>query len=464
MSSVAQRAPFAPAGWSALEAELSGALSRARPAAALAFVSLPAPLAPPERLLAGTTEDALAWAAPGRFELAALGEAASLSGEGADRFQAVERGATELFARIDATGVGGAEALPVRVFGGFSFTGEAPRSEIWAPFGGGRFVLPSLGYVRKDERASLFVCARASELDTATARERVLERAFNALATLETPRELSAPTPAASDAIRERPVEEWNALVEAIRAEIERGSLEKVVLARRLSVALAEACDPALVLSRLREQAPACTRFLLRRAGSSFLGATPERLAKKQGLTLETEAVAGSMSADREGAQRLLESAKDSAEHAFVVREIVRALTPIASSLEHAERPELHRLRHVVHLRTKVTATLREPRHLLDLVSRLHPTPAVGGVPVAPALAWIARHEPDERGWYSGPFGWFDGSGDGEMAVALRSGVLAGTAAHLYAGSGIVAHSNPVAEFTETRWKLAALLAALGVA
>jgi menaquinone-specific isochorismate synthase len=464
MSSAAQRAPFDAPERNALEAELSAALSRSRDAASITLVSLPAPVAPSEMLLAGTNDDAVAWAAPGRFELAALGEVASLSGEGPGRFEAVERGATELLARVETASVGGAELLPARLFGGFSFTGEAPRSEIWAPFGGGRFVLPSLGYVRENERATLFLCLRAAELDTAAARDRVMERAFAALATLEAQRELGAPKPTSAAAVRERPAEEWNALVEAIRRQIEHGSLEKVVLARRLSVELSEPCDPALVLARLRDQAQACTRFLLRRAGSSFLGATPERLAQKQGLTLETEAVAGTMSADREGAQRLLESAKDSAEHAFVVREIVRALTPISSALEHADRPDLHQLRHVVHLRTKVTAKLREPRHLLDLVSRLHPTPAVGGVPVQPALAWIARHEPDERGWYAGPFGWFDGRGDGEMAVALRSGVLAGTTAHLYAGSGIVARSNPSAEFTETRWKLAALLSALGVA
>lgn len=464
MSSAAQRAPSEAPAWNVLEAELSEALARARDGSAVAFVNLPAPVAPSEHLLAGTSEDALAWAAPGRFELAALGEVASLSGEGPNRFQAVERGAAELFARIEATSVGGAEPLPARLFGGFSFTGEAPKSEIWAPFGGGRFVLPSLGYLRENERASLFVCARASDLQSAAARDGVMERAFDALARLAAQRELGAPKPTSAAAVRERPAAEWNALVEAIRSEIERGSLEKVVLARRLAVELSEPCDPALVLARLRDQAQACTRFLLRREGSSFLGATPERLARKQDSTLETEAVAGTMSADREGVQRLLESAKDSAEHAFVVREIVRALTPISSALEHAERPDLHRLRHVVHLRTKVTATLREPRHLLDLVSRLHPTPAVGGVPVQPALAWIASHEPDERGWYAGPFGWFDGRGDGEMAVALRSGVLAGTTAHLYAGSGIVAHSNPSAEFTETRWKLAALLSALGVA
>lgn len=448
----------------ALEAELSETLVRARTAGGIALISLPAPLVKAERLLVGTKGDALAWAAPGRFELAAVGETAALSGEGPGRFQEVVRGAGELFARLSEYRVFGADAVPARLFGGFSFTGEAPKSDLWAPFGAARFVLPSLGYFREGERASLFLSVRATELSTAAERDRVIVRALDSLDSLETETLPKVPRPTSADAIRERPAEEWNALVEAIRREIERGELEKVVLSRRLSVELADAPDPAHVLGRLREEAPGCTRFLLRHEGASFIGATPERLARKQGQVLKTEAVAGSMSAlDREGGQRLLQSAKDSAEHAFVVREIVRALTPLSSALEHAERPELHQLRHVLHLRTKVTATLREPRHLLELVERLHPTPAVGGVPTDRALAWIVDHEPDERGWYAAPFGWFDGRGDGEMAVALRSGVLAGNMAHLYAGSGIVDRSKPSAEFTETRWKLAALLSALGV-
>lgn len=462
MSSAAQRAQSEAPERSALEAELARALSRARDSGGICLISAPAPLAKSERLLLGTSEDALAWAAPGRFELAALGEVAAVSGEGSGRFHTVQRGAAELLPQVSTTAVAGAEPLPARLFGGFSFTGEAPQSEIWAPFGAARFVLPSLGYVRDGERATLFVSARAAELDSAAARERVLERVLSALALLESTSEPEAPRPTSADAIRERPPEEWYALVEAIRDEIARGALEKVVLARRLSVDLVEPADPAVVLGRLRDEARG-TRFLLRRAQSSFVGATPERLARKQGLVVETEAVAGSMSADREGAQRLLESAKDYAEHACVVREILRALAPISSSVEHPERPELHQLRHVVHLRSRVTATLREPRHLIELVARLHPTPAVGGVPVDRALAWIASHEPDERGWYAGPFGWFDARGDGEMVVALRSGVLAARAAHLYAGSGIVERSKPGAEFTETRWKLAALLSALGV-
>ena len=145
------------------------------------------------------------------------------------------------------------------------------------------------------------------------------------------------------------------------------------------------------------------------------------------------------------------------------MREIVRALSPLASNVEHGERPELYELRHVLHLRSRIRATLRGSPHLLHVVEQLHPTPAVGGVPTARALEWISSHEPDERGWYAGPIGWFDAAGDGEFAVALRSGVLEGKRAHLYVGAGIVDRSSPAAEFTETRWKLAALLGALGV-
>ncbi len=100
---------------------------------------------------------------------------------------------------------------------------------------------------------------------------------------------------------------------------------------------------------------------------------------------------------------------------------------------------------------------------MLELVGTLHPPPAVAGVPTRAAIEFIARHEPDPRGWYSGPFGWFDQRGDGRFVVALRCGVVAGRHAELYAGAGVVSDSNAPSEFAETRWKLAALLGALGV-
>jgi isochorismate synthase len=448
----------------ALARSLGLALEDVARAGGTTLVSLPAPLAPAETLLAGHAGDAVAWAAPGDFELAALGSAEVVEGHGETRFRSVTAAAREVFARTRSVGALGVPAVTPRLFGGFSFRPQAPRSEIWKPFGEGRFVLPELAYQVEAGSARLLLAVTARRADRRSSKDELVETVRKSLAALESPLAVDRAEARVPITTRERPAEEWAALVEAIRGEIAGGALEKVVLARRVAVELAEEPDPALVLARLRLEAPQCTRFLLRRGNVAFVGATPERLAQKRGSTLETEAVAGSMSArDREGAERLLASGKDLAEHAFVLKEILRALEPVARDIQHAERPELYELRHVLHLRSRVRATLSGSPHLLELVERLHPTPAVGGVPTARALEWIGAHEPDERGFYAGPIGWFDAAGDGEMAVALRSGVLEGKTAHLYVGSGIVERSAPAAELTETRWKLAALLGALGV-
>jgi isochorismate synthase len=448
----------------ALARALTLALEDVARAGGATLLSLPAPLAPAETLLAGRPGDAVAWAAPGDFELAALGTAEVVEGRGEARFRSVSAAARELFARTRSLGALGATAATPRLFGGFSFQPNPPRSEIWKPFGEARFVLPEVSYLVEGGQARLVVAVTTRKVDRRSGRDELVELVQSALSTLERPLASERATLRAPVTLREGSAEEWSALVEAICREIADASLQKVVLARRVEVELAEEPDPALVLARLRSQAPQCTRFLLRRGAVAFLGATPERLAEKRGATLETEAVAGSMSArERGGAERLLSSSKDLAEHAFVLKEILRTLAPLSRDIQHAEHPELYELRHVLHLRSRVRATLAGSPHLLEIVEQLHPTPAVGGVPTARALQWIGAHEPDERGFYAGPIGWFDAAGDGEMAVALRSGVLEGKTAHLYVGSGIVERSAPAAELAETRWKLAALLGALGV-
>jgi menaquinone-specific isochorismate synthase len=116
-----------------------------------------------------------------------------------------------------------------------------------------------------------------------------------------------------------------------------------------------------------------------------------------------------------------------------------------------------------MHLRTPIAARLAKRAHVLDLVAALHPTPSVGGVPTDRAIEWITRNEPDPRGWYAGPVGWFDAEGDGEFAVALRCGLLRGNRAWIYAGAGIVRDSDPAMEYAETNIKQTALLRALGI-
>jgi salicylate biosynthesis isochorismate synthase len=98
---------------------------------------------------------------------------------------------------------------------------------------------------------------------------------------------------------------------------------------------------------------------------------------------------------------------------------------------------------------------------LLELAERLHPTPAVGGAPCDAALEWLYEHEGIERGWFASPVGYLQSNGDGEFDVALRSALVRGRCATAWAGAGIVARSEPRAEFTETELKLRTVLGPL---
>jgi menaquinone-specific isochorismate synthase len=98
---------------------------------------------------------------------------------------------------------------------------------------------------------------------------------------------------------------------------------------------------------------------------------------------------------------------------------------------------------------------------LLDVLARLHPTPAVGGTPRAAALDAIAAGEPFDRGLYAGAIGWVDARGGGEFLVALRSALIEGARARIYAGAGIVAGSQPERELAETELKFRAMQEAL---
>src|SRR5690606_10290791 len=164
-----------------------------------------------------------------------------------------------------------------------------------------------------------------------------------------------------------------------------------------------------------------------------------------------------------QAAERLLASAKDRAEHDCVVTTIQNVLRPLCAELHVPAEPSVRRLRHVLHLQTPIRGVLAEDVHLLELADRLHPTPAVGGVPTEQALDWIVRSEPAERGWYASPIGWVDAAGDGELLVALRSALIRGDRVHLYAGAGIVAASEASSEYAETEVKLAGMRTALGV-
>ena len=278
--------------------------------------------------------------------------------------------------------------------------------------------------------------------------------------------ERQTPGPVRAEATPGR--EAWEAMVRAALEAIAAGELEKVVLARRLHLVAGAAFDPGTALRRLKARYPECFVFAVARDRAVFLGATPERLVRLRGGRLETAAVAGSTGrgdtpqADRALARALLESPKEREEHALVVRMLRETLAPVCRRLEVPDEPRVLTLANVQHLYTPIAGQV-DGVTIPQLVGRLHPTPALGGWPREAALAFIRRWEGGSRGWYAGPLGWFDHRGEGEMAVAIRSGLVRGTEAWLFAGCGVVAGSDPEREWQETRLKLQPLAAALGV-
>jgi menaquinone-specific isochorismate synthase len=257
------------------------------------------------------------------------------------------------------------------------------------------------------------------------------------------------------------------AVADALR-RIEAGQFEKIVLARAQDVRADQPLHPLEMLNGLRERFPDCYAFSFAQGGgTSFIGASPERLVRVSKGVLETEALAGSArrgataSEDAALASALLHSEKDGREQQQVLDDIVARLTPLGLKLEFPTRPQLRRLANVQHLHTPVSARLPEGVRLLDAVAALHPTPAVGGSPRDAAVARIRELEGFPRGLYAGALGWLNARGGGEFFVGIRSALVEGATARVYAGAGIVAGSTPEKEFAETELKFKAMLDAL---
>ncbi|EIC22928.1 isochorismate synthase [Thiorhodovibrio frisius] len=260
---------------------------------------------------------------------------------------------------------------------------------------------------------------------------------------------------------------EWTRLVELALARIQAGDLQKVVLSRRLKVSGSRSFDIARLLDVLAAVFPSCQIINLRHHGSSFVAATPERLLHLRNGRLAVDAIAGTTEhcdcEDRNLAlgQELLRSEKNLREHGFVVDAVARALTPFCRSIHVPTQPELMRLRNAQHLWSPITAEIDPGTDFFDLADRLHPTPATNGQPRLAAHHWLREHEPFSRGWYTGAAGFIEPGTGGELWVLLRCARIRGKAAELHAGAGIVAGSDPQAEWEETEAKLAAMLTAL---
>jgi isochorismate synthase len=401
-----------------------------------------------------------AWEQPDRgFALAGLGAAHVAISRGPARFQDLSRECARLMRgrASDEPDDLPAGAGPVWV-GGFAFDAEGGGSSHWSSFAPALMALPELSLARVGGRTFLTLCGVNSD-DL----PRRLERRLGGLR--EQPLPLIDPHP--SGATRIASAAPPGRFEEAVAAAVERiraGALEKVVLAREVTAEAPAAHDAAATFGALRELFPSCFCFCAGSPEGAFLGASPELLVRRRGAGVATVALAGSTrrsadpSVDDHLGEQLLHSAKDRSEHQIVSRRIQRTLRPRSVWVESDAEPVLIKVANIQHLATPIHAQLADPASVIELAQMLHPTPAVGGEPCEIALELIDELEGMDRGWYAGPVGWMDAAEDGEFCVALRSALLRDRVAHLYAGGGIVADSEPAAELAETEIKLEALL------
>ena len=259
---------------------------------------------------------------------------------------------------------------------------------------------------------------------------------------------------------------------------IHASGIDKVVLARAVRLASTEPIDPHAVCAALIDASPSADGYLVDLspagglyAGRVLVGSSPELLVRRRGDVVECHPLAGSAprssdpSADQASGRALRESAKDAAEHAFVVDWLAEALGPLCTDLEIPERPSLTSTREMWHLGTRIRGRIADPRTTaLDLALAVHPTPAVCGTPTDGARRVIAGLE-GERGFYSGTVGWADAGGDGDWMVTIRCAEIDADrrGATAWAGGGLVADSDPDDEVAETEAKLRTILRAFGV-
>jgi isochorismate synthase len=391
----------------------------------------------------------------GSFSVLGLGAAHEIVSERADPFSDVRERARELLVSADPG---------VLLLGGFAFAPRirAERDPSWRSFANARFTLPEILLTRTGSEAWLTRLARVRPSDDRPSLTRLVDTRLLDKASPEQTEPVRLGARRNADATREYE----QAAAEVIGA-IRREEACKVVLARVERLELSGPLSAASVLRGLRESHRRSFSFAQGFGRNTFLGATPERLVRRRGCELSASAVAGTVprgetaSGAAQLARELRTSPKERSEHAFVVRAIAEALGKLCAELEVPRVPDLLETGTVQHLHTRIRGRLQQPVHILDLAARLHPTPAVGGTPRDAALELIQKHERFDRGWYAGPLGWFNASGDGDFVVALRCGLLSGGAVQLFAGAGLVASSDPRREAAETSLKLRALREAL---
>lgn len=428
-------------------------------------------------LLGEDTEFQYFWEHPDeKLAIAAGNEIARIRSNHRDRFNVVKSHIQDWKERTFSYKALTHSLSGLHFLGGFSFQ-DQPQQHHWKAFGTANFVIPEWLLIRDGELSLLTLTTPVKSTDEVAdllvhVRDRLTDiieqvRGFDksdcpgghALNGFES--YFSADVPAQAEG-------HWIATVNAAKQRISLDEFKKIVLAREIIIRFSRAPEATQMLNYLRQEYPTCFTFMMRlNKDAVFLGSTPEKLVALRATFILTDGLAGTISRGNSASEdtvlerRLLNSEKDLSEHGFVVEAIGERLSNLTHNLNYPSKPGIRKYPNVQHLYTPITASLNEDISPLDVVEKLHPTPAVGGFPREKTVQHIQTLEKFDRGWYAGPVGWLNTNGRGEFCVAIRSGLLLNGQARFYAGCGIVADSDPKSEWEETNLKLIPMMSAL---
>ena len=401
------------------------------------------------------------------FAVAGAEAVAVFTASGQDRFAACQRFVDETLANTIAVGDLKAPFAGPHFFTAFTFFDETESGE---PFEAASVFVPRWQVSCREGRtvavANLLIDAK-TPLDMLAAKIWRARQKFGAF-DYGAPKFSEVGMHDATAVTEVGGIEDYERSVLTALRQIHTGEFRKIVLARAKDLRAAQPFHPLQVLNGLRQRYPDCYAFSIANGrGQSLIGASPERLLRVRAGSILTEALAGSAprgasaSEDAALAGALVRNEKEQAEHACVLDSILRRLKPLGLELHHPDKPAVRRLANVQHLHTPVEAAVAPGVRMLDVLARLHPTPAVGGSPREAAVTRIRNLESFPRGLYAGALGWINASGEGEFFVGLRSALIDGPNARLYAGAGIMAGSDPAREKAETELKFNAMQASL---
>jgi len=407
------------------------------------------------------------------ISISAAGKVRELKSTGRTRFEDIAAQTKKLKDSIDAYTITQHLMAGPLLLGGYSFN-DHNVGAIWKKFGAARFVLPEWMLIETGDLHLLTLTFEKKNITADEIYQDVIARLtrFLNMAGKFTHKKRSAASSGTMLCTLESPSEKknWIRNVKRAKSFIENNVFEKIVLARSLTVESKQKLKPTVLAHNLRQKYPDCYNFLIQKdEDTSFVGATPERLATFRHGKLQTEGLAGSASRGRSAledaslAQSLMNSQKDLSEHKFVVRSIQDSLEELSTDVKSPRHPRVKKLNNVQHLFTPIEAKIKQGVQIHDLIRELHPTPAVGGYPKQASFPHIHDIEQIDRGWYAAPVGWFNLNGCGEFAVGIRSALLHKNRAELFAGCGIVADSDPKKEWKETLLKFRPLIDALNM-